>query len=41
MDKNVQLTGREARVLRLIAGGCTYTQVAARLGAIELRLLES
>jgi DNA-binding CsgD family transcriptional regulator len=32
MDKNVQLTGRETQVLRLIAGGCTYTQVAARLG---------
>ena len=32
MDKNVQLTEREAQVLRLIARGCTYAQVAERLG---------
>jgi DNA-binding CsgD family transcriptional regulator len=28
----VRLTGREADVLRLIARGCTYVQVAAALG---------
>jgi DNA-binding CsgD family transcriptional regulator len=28
----VRLTGREAEVLRLIARGCTYVQVAAALG---------
>ena len=28
----VRLTGREAQVLRLIARGCTYVQVAAALG---------
>ena len=28
----VCLTGREAEVLRLIARGCTYVQVAAALG---------
>jgi len=28
----VRLTGREAEVLRLIARGCTYAQVAERLG---------
>lgn len=28
----VRLTGREADVLRLIARGCTYEQVAERLG---------
>ena len=32
MQKNVQLTVREAQVLRLIARGCTYSQVADRLG---------
>ena len=32
MEKNVQLTGREAEVLRLIARGCTYAQVAEQLG---------
>jgi DNA-binding CsgD family transcriptional regulator len=32
MEKNVQLTGRETQVLGLIARGCTYSQVAARLG---------
>ena len=32
MEKNVQLTVREAQVLRLIARGCTYSQVADRLG---------
>lgn len=32
MEKNVQLTGREAEVLRLIARGRTYAQVAAELG---------
>jgi len=29
---SVRLTGREAQVLRLIALGCTYAQVADRLG---------
>ena len=29
---NVQLTGREAAVLRLMARGCTYAQVADQLG---------
>lgn len=28
----VRLTGREVHVLRLIASGCTYSQVAERLG---------
>jgi LuxR family transcriptional regulator, maltose regulon positive regulatory protein len=28
----VRLTGREAEVLRLIAHGCTYAQVAEQLG---------
>jgi DNA-binding CsgD family transcriptional regulator len=28
----VCLTGREIDVLRMIAAGCTYSQVAARLG---------
>jgi DNA-binding CsgD family transcriptional regulator len=28
----MRLTGREAEVLRLIARGCTYVQVAAALG---------
>jgi DNA-binding CsgD family transcriptional regulator len=28
----MRLTGREAQVLRLIARGCTYVQVAAALG---------
>ncbi len=32
MEKNVQLTVREAQVLRLIARGCTYSQAADRLG---------
>jgi DNA-binding CsgD family transcriptional regulator len=32
MDVNVQLTGRETQVLRLIARGCTYSQVADLLG---------
>jgi len=31
----VRLTGREAEVLRLIARGCTYVQVAAALGISE------
>ena len=32
MQANVRLTGRESQVLRLIARGCTYTQVAEQLG---------
>ncbi len=32
METGVQLTEREAEVLRLIARGCTYSQAAARLG---------
>lgn len=28
----VRLTGREVDVLRMIAAGCTYAQVAQRLG---------
>lgn len=28
----VRLTGREAEVLRLIARGCTYAEVAGQLG---------
>ena len=32
MNGIVRLTGREAEVLRLIARGCTYSQVADRLG---------
>ena len=39
MDNEVRvvvcLTGREAEVLRLIARGCTYVQVAAALGISE------
>jgi DNA-binding CsgD family transcriptional regulator len=31
-DTTVRLTGREAQVLHLIARGCTYVQVADRLG---------
>jgi DNA-binding CsgD family transcriptional regulator len=31
----VRLTGREAEVLRLIARGCTYVQVAVELGISE------
>ena len=36
MQKNVQLTVREAQVMRLIARGCTYSQVADRLGMSAL-----
>jgi DNA-binding CsgD family transcriptional regulator len=32
MNAIVRLTGRETEVLRLIARGCTYSQVADRLG---------
>jgi len=32
VGKSVCLTGREAQVLRLIARGCTYVQVADQLG---------
>jgi DNA-binding CsgD family transcriptional regulator len=32
MENTVQLTGREAQVLRLIARGCTYAQAARQLG---------
>lgn len=32
MEKTVHLTGREAEVLRLIARGRSYSQVAAQLG---------
>jgi DNA-binding CsgD family transcriptional regulator len=32
MQASVRLTGRESQVLRLIARGCTYTQVADQLG---------
>jgi len=32
MNGIVRLTGRETEVLRLIARGCTYSQVADRLG---------
>ena len=32
MEKTVRLTGREAEVLRLIARGRSYSQVAAQLG---------
>ena len=32
MEKVVRLSGREVDVLRLIARGCTYAQVAERLG---------
>ena len=32
VGQNVCLTGREAQVLRLIARGCTYVQVADQLG---------
>jgi ATP/maltotriose-dependent transcriptional regulator MalT len=32
VEKNVQLTAREAQVLRLIARGCTYAAAAERLG---------
>ena len=32
MNGMVRLTGREVEVLRLVAHGCTYGQVADRLG---------
>jgi len=32
VDVTVRLTGREAEVLRLIARGCTYSQIAVELG---------
>ena len=32
MGNAVQLTSREAQVLRLIARGCTYAQAARQLG---------
>jgi DNA-binding CsgD family transcriptional regulator len=32
VERTVRLTGREAQVLRLIARGCTYSQVADQLG---------
>jgi DNA-binding CsgD family transcriptional regulator len=32
MNGIVRLTGRETEVLRLIARGCTYSQVGDRLG---------
>ena len=32
MDMTIRLTCRETDVLRLIARGCTYVQVADRLG---------
>ena len=32
VGQNVCLTSREAQVLRLIARGCTYVQVADQLG---------
>ena len=32
VELTVRLTGREAEVLRLIARGCTYAQVAEQLG---------
>ena len=32
MQTTIRLTGRESAVLRLIARGCTYSQVADRLG---------
>ena len=32
MERTVRLTEREAQVLSLIARGCTYAQIAGRLG---------
>jgi len=32
VDVTVHLTGREVEVLRLIARGCTYSQIAFELG---------
>ena len=32
MQTTIRLTGRESAVLRLIARGCTYSQVADQLG---------
>jgi len=32
MDPEINLTSREADVLRLLARGCTYAQIGQRLG---------
>jgi DNA-binding NarL/FixJ family response regulator len=32
VKKNIRLTSRESDVLRLLARGCTYSQVGERLG---------
>ena len=40
MDTTIRLTSREADVLRLLARGCTYSQVGDRLG-VSLHTVES
>lgn len=40
MDTTIRLTSREADVLRLLAHGCTYSQVGDRLG-VSLHTVES
>jgi len=40
MDTTNRLTSREAEVLRLLAHGCTYSQVGDRLG-VSLHTVES
>lgn len=40
MDSTIRLTSREADVLRLLARGCTYSQVSDRLG-MSLHTVES
>ena len=40
MDATIRLTSREADVLRLLARGCTYSQVSDQLG-VSMHTVES